>query len=176
MIGRLGSIALLAAVVSAGCSDRVGDVAPPASEDPIHGEQPATVLGALEIYRPMAPAPAAGDQASVYLTVRNTGTAPDTLTGLATEGAAGGSLPSSEIRDGTARMTPVEPQPAPPGGYLILEPGGLHGMLTGLTRRLTPGDTLDVTITFARAGSVVVRVPVISYADLTSDGVARPGG
>ena len=168
-------MALLVAIGCVGCADGSGRGAPAVSDDPVREVRPVAVLGALEIRNPRVPAPAIGDRVSLYAIVENTGTAPDTLTGLSTAGGSGGSLHRSEVRDGTASMVPVGPQTAPPGGYLVLEPGGLHGMLTGLTTLLVPGDTVEVTLTFARAGSVAVRVPVISYADLTSERVDRPG-
>jgi copper(I)-binding protein len=48
----------------------------------------------------------------------------------------------------------------PAQGEVILEPGGYHVMLIGLTRSLEPGMTFDLTLTFAQAGEVTVPVSV----------------
>jgi hypothetical protein len=41
-----------------------------------------------------------------------------------------------------------------------MKPGGYHIMLLGLTRDLKPGDTVNVTLTFDKAGRMTVDAPV----------------
>lgn len=48
----------------------------------------------------------------------------------------------------------------PPGGVAVLEPGGLHVMLIGLTQELQVGTTIELTLTFAESGEVVLTIPV----------------
>ncbi|MDZ4096396.1 MAG: copper chaperone PCu(A)C [Paracoccaceae bacterium] len=48
----------------------------------------------------------------------------------------------------------------PAGGHLMLERGGNHVMLMGLRRGLADGDEFSITLTFERAGEIVVDVPV----------------
>ena len=75
----------------------------------------------------------------------------------------------------------------PPVARVTLEPGGYHIMLIGLTEDLTDGMTFDLTLTFEKAGDVVVPVTVqraapegdaivsIEAGDLTISGVwSRP--
>ena len=61
---------------------------------------------------------------------------------------------------GNMTMQEVESIPVKTGEMLELEPGGYHVMLMGLTKPLVTGETISVTLTFAKAGDVVVQVPV----------------
>ena len=61
---------------------------------------------------------------------------------------------------GNMTMQEVESIPVKTGEMLELEPGGYHVMLMGLTKPLVTGETVSVTLTFAKAGAVVVQVPV----------------
>jgi len=123
-------------------------------------------IGDLRILGPRIPAPPAGDRAALYLTVVNTGVDGDMLISISSDAAAGASLHRSIVGGGMARMEPAGPLVVPADGSLILEPGGLHGMLMGLTARPQSGDTLAVSLTFQRAGTIDVEVPVVTYADL----------
>jgi len=46
------------------------------------------------------------------------------------------------------------------GQTVRLEPGGYHLMLMGLTGELEVGETLELTLVFERAGSVVVQAEI----------------
>jgi copper(I)-binding protein len=107
------------------------------------------------------------------LTVRNGTEAPDTLTGAASPIATTAGLHQQMTMGGMSHMMRAGSIAVPPGGELRLEPGGTHLMLDGLIRRPRIGDTIDVTLSFSRAGSIGVRVPVIAYAEV-SDRAARP--
>lgn len=48
----------------------------------------------------------------------------------------------------------------PAGGHLMLERGGNHVMLMGLSKSLVQGDAFTLTLTFQNAGDVEVTVPV----------------
>ncbi len=59
------------------------------------------------------------------------------------------------------QMSPIEGGIViPAGGAVILQPGGMHMMLIGLTQELVAGTTLDFTLTFAQAGEIKIAVPV----------------
>jgi copper(I)-binding protein len=60
------------------------------------------------------------------------------------------------------RMQPTGPLPVPAGGQVRLEPGGLHIMLIGLHQDLTTDSEFVLTLTFERAGTLNLRVPVRS--------------
>lgn len=63
--------------------------------------------------------------------------------------------------EGVMRMIHVEEGFAiPAGGMHALKRGGDHVMFMGLTRPLEQGDTVSVTLTFEKAGEMVVEIPV----------------
>ncbi len=50
--------------------------------------------------------------------------------------------------------------PIPAGATVVLEPGGLHLMFMDLHRPLVEGDTVTITLTFERAGTIDVPLVV----------------
>ncbi|MEX0338130.1 MAG: copper chaperone PCu(A)C [Arenibacterium sp.] len=63
--------------------------------------------------------------------------------------------------NGVARMLEVEGGiDIPAGGEHALERGGDHVMFMGLSRDLKDGESVSVTLTFEKAGDVVVEIPV----------------
>ncbi len=62
--------------------------------------------------------------------------------------------------DGAMKMQEVEKIDIKAGTPTELKPGGYHVMLMGLKAPLETGSTISVTLTFAKAGEVVVEVPV----------------
>jgi hypothetical protein len=102
----------------------------------------------------------------IYLTVANTGDEDDALVGGRTDRAELVEIHEMMVSDGTARMQPVDgPLPIPAGETVVLEPGGLHLMLINLTEDNRAGDVYEVTLEFARAGEVILLVPVKADAD-----------
>jgi periplasmic copper chaperone A len=61
---------------------------------------------------------------------------------------------------GEMTMREVEAIELPGGQTVVLEPGGLHVMLLGLTAPLEVGTTFDLTLTFESAGERTVAVEV----------------
>ena len=97
---------------------------------------------------------------AVYVTLRNTGAAPDALVGAASEAAEVVELHET-IRDGEVmRMRPVAKLPLPAGATLAMQPGALHIMLINLKRDLTPGERVHVTLSFERGAPVSLEAPV----------------
>ncbi|MEM1303233.1 MAG: copper chaperone PCu(A)C [Pseudomonadota bacterium] len=67
----------------------------------------------------------------------------------------------TEDENGVMRMREVEGGiPIPAGETTMLERGGLHVMLMGLTEGLDQGDEIEVTLTFQNAGDMVLTIPV----------------
>lgn len=124
-------------------------------------------VGPILVMDAYAPVPAAGSTTALYVTLLNTGGAPDTLVAVESEAAAGGMLHATVTEDGIIRMVPMAGGlELLPGVAARLEPGGGHGMLTGLTEELVAGRTLPVTLVMARAGRVTVAARIVRYADL----------
>lgn len=76
------------------------------------------------------------------------------------ESTAGTAMTEGTGVSGAMTMKPVESITLPKGVMVELKPGGYHIMLLELVKPLKVGDTLKVTLTFEKAGTMVVDVPV----------------
>ncbi|WP_108663333.1 copper chaperone PCu(A)C [Acuticoccus kandeliae] len=113
-------------------------------------------------------APVAGG----YLTIVNSGTAPDRLLGGSTDFAGAVEVHEMAMTNGMMTMAPLpEGLPLPPGETVTLSPGGYHLMFLELSAPPKPGDTVTVTLDFAEAGPVEVTMPVSQFG-----AGAFPGG
>ena len=102
--------------------------------------------------------------ATAYLTIANHGAGADRLLSIATPSAAMAHLHQTTESDGVISMTAVESLDLAPGGTVEMAPGGLHIMLTRLKSPLKQGDKLHLELTLAKAGKLVVDVPVKAVA------------
>jgi copper(I)-binding protein len=124
---------------------------------PIQAQTPAN---GIAIEQPWARAAIQGGTGGVFLTIRNTGSAPDRLV------SASSPVPRvtemhTTIRDGDVmRMQQVQAIDIPAGGSVTLRPGGLHLMLIGLSAPLRAGESVPVALTFEKAGAITVSVPI----------------
>lgn len=121
-----------------------------------------TTHGTIEIIHPNIPQPAAGAKAAGgYMGITNSGTEADKLIGVETDAAAEAQLHISQVgADGVATMTHLDFIEIPAGDTVVLERGGLHVMLMGLTGTLTEGDMVKATLTFEHAGKVEMEFMV----------------
>lgn len=106
----------------------------------------------------------AGGSAGVFLALSNAGTTGDTLTGIAAPGVAS-----------SAKL--AHPVNLAPGASVLLTGPAPQVVLTGLTRPLAGGQTITLTLVFAQAGDVPVKVPVEPhdfYYDTFSAPAASP--
>jgi copper(I)-binding protein len=160
----LGVSALLAAAIS------------PATAQHDHGVHAAAAQtqGPLRIEGAWARAtPPGGKVGGAFVTLVNIGDAPDRLVSAASP-AAGRVELHTHIKDGDVmRMRQVEGGiPLPPGDTVKLQPGGFHIMLLGLTQGLAAGSSFPLTLTFEKAGSVQVDVPVQAMGSMGPGGHA----
>jgi copper(I)-binding protein len=151
-------------------------LASPASAQHGPGVQAAAVQtkGPLRIEGPWARAtPPAGQVGGAFVTLVNTGAAPDRLVSAASP-VAGRIELHTHIKDGDVmRMREVEGGiPLPPGDTVKLQPGGFHIMLLGLKQGLAAGSSFPLTLTFEKAGSVQVDVPVEAMGSMGPGGRA----
>jgi hypothetical protein len=107
--------------------------------------------------------PSAGDAGAVYLRVRNTGTTPDTL---ASVGGPDSASMAMLMTTNAGHMQAEAQVVIASGTQVVMQPGGLHVMLSGLTGEYKIGDTLRVRLRFARAGSLTVAAPVVAYGEM----------
>jgi periplasmic copper chaperone A len=97
-----------------------------------------------------------------YVTLKNTGTHAQVLTGATSPDFAEVSLHQSVERDGVSQMQPVSQVEIAPGAVLSLTGGGYHLMLEQPTRPLKPGDEVSITLHFAGGSSTAARFEVRS--------------
>ncbi|MGH7033573.1 MAG: copper chaperone PCu(A)C [Stellaceae bacterium] len=113
----------------------------------------------------------------IYLSVTNTGTAPDKLVGASTPVAAKAGLHESKATNGVMQMRPVSALTIAPGKTVVLQPDGYHLMLTGLKRPLKEGERVPLTLVFEHAGKRQVTAEVEKIGALRpAEGGAMPGG
>lgn len=131
---------------------------------------PATAqTGAVRIEHPWSRATPAGATAGVaYMTIENGSNAEDRLTGVSSNVAAATEIHEMKTADGVMKMRAVSDGLAVPAhGSVALKPGGYHVMMIGLKKPLKAGETVILTLDFAKAGKIQVSAPVM---DLTSTG------
>ena len=119
--------------------------------------------------RAMLPgAPSAGG----YLTISNSGSDADTLTGVSTEAAKEIAVHQMKMDGDVMQMAPVAGGlEIPAGGTVELAPRGYHLMMMGLDQVFEEGECVEVTLQFARAGDLVVQLSVGGIAqDAPPDG------
>jgi len=97
---------------------------------------------------------------AVYFTIRNDGAVPDRLTAIDTNAAQMAMLHENVEENGVVSMRHIEALAIAPKETVTLSPKKMHVMLMGLKAPLKKGGHLLVTLTFEKAGSVKVDVPV----------------
>jgi copper(I)-binding protein len=96
-----------------------------------------------------------------YLTIRNSGSAPDRLVSATAEIAEKTEIHEMSMTGGMMKMRAVPDGVAvPAGGSVALAPKGYHLMFFGLSKPLKEGDTFAGTLTFEKAGPVPVTFDV----------------
>lgn len=122
------------------------------------------VAGKLRIHTILALPPFTDAPMPVYLTVVNGGPA-EWLLEASSPVSTGVALHGQAMHAATAMAVPA-------GGELALRPGGVHVMLDPPLPALVRGDSVQLRLRFARAGTVVLWAPVIDYAEV--DAVLAP--
>lgn len=96
-----------------------------------------------------------------YLTVENTGDRADRLVSVASPASAKTELHTMQVEDGVMTMRLVEDGiEIAPGATLTLEPGGYHIMFIRPKAPFVQGETVPLTLTFAKAGAVDVELAI----------------
>lgn len=118
--------------------------------------RPGVRAGDLLLTDGFAFAPLDSAVGAAYVTIHNAGTLPDTLLDL-----------SSPIAEGVMAhggdMAGMGPAVVGAHDSLVFTPGGAHLMLMNLSALPKAGDSLALTLRFARAGTVAVHLPVRPY-------------
>ncbi len=98
--------------------------------------------------------------AAAYVTITNTGSTPDTLTGASSPACGITEIHEMVDVDGVKTMRSTGHLPVPPSGSAVLKPGGTHIMLMNLKESLHKNDSVDVVLHFAQKGNVTLRALV----------------
>jgi copper(I)-binding protein len=96
----------------------------------------------------------------VYVTISNRGSEADALLSAATDVANTAELHETVEQGGKMVMRPLPKFDVPAGGKLEMKPGSYHIMLLSLKQDLKPGDTVNVGLTFEKAGKIALEAPV----------------
>ena len=119
------------------------------------------MLGDIHIMQPWSrPLPPVSVNGAAYMTFMNKGDTPDRLISISTPAAKKAEIHNHTMQDGLMKMRPVGALDITPGDGTLLQPGGLHVMLMGLTEPLVEGQSFPLTLNFERAGSIEVKVMI----------------
>ncbi|MDI3471190.1 MAG: copper chaperone PCu(A)C [Pseudolabrys sp.] len=106
-----------------------------------------------------------------YITITNTGSAPDRLIGGSTPISGRLEVHEMSMSNGVMKMRPVEGGlEIKPDKTVTLKPGGYHLMFVGLKHQLEPNQHFKATLNFEKAGKVDVDFTVAGI------GAMGPGG
>jgi len=128
------------------------------------------VQGDIHIMKPWSrPLPAVSVNGAAYMTLVNKGSVPDRLLSISTPAARKAELHNHIMEGGLMKMRPVGTFEITPEDPSVLQPGGLHIMLMGLSQPLVDGNSFPLTLNFERAGSIEVEVMIFDPEE-TGDG------
>jgi len=125
----------------------------------------AAAGGEITVSDARVPVPA-GANGAAYMALTNGGDGADQLLSVSSDVAEAVELHETSMQGGSMSMQAVEGVEIPGGGEVVLEPGGLHVMLIGVTEDLAEGDTVDLTLTFENAGEQTVSAEVVPLGDM----------
>jgi periplasmic copper chaperone A len=97
---------------------------------------------------------------AVYVSLVNHGATPDTLVGITSSSAEAAVLHQSINTDGIMTMREVIGLDVAPMQTIDMKAEGMHIMLLGLKSPLKTGETVELTLTFDKAGGVLVSAKV----------------
>jgi len=111
---------------------------------------------------------------AAYLILQTNGPAGDRLIAVASPAAKKAELHTSEMDDkGILHMHPIKAVAVSPGSPAMLKPGGNHIMLFGVVSPLKAGQSIKLTLTFEKAGTITMAVPVRALGGMGHGGHRR---
>lgn len=164
----VGACAALLLAAACGCSSatpRPNAAGAPASPstNPSPSPRGSASAGPIRITDAYLPQPASPDVAAVYFTVTDASAQADTLLSATSVPAAQVELMSETSSGNAESMSEMSGGLLVPAhGNVALGPGGYHVMLTDPVVPLKQGGTVALTLTFRRAGKLVLDVPITS--------------
>lgn len=104
--------------------------------------------------------PPGAEIGAAYLTIENRGAADERIVSAASPVARSVEPHQAIEENGMVKMRPLADPVVPAGGKLVMQPGGAHMMLVGLSAPLKRGERIALTIVFETAGAVTLDLPV----------------
>jgi copper(I)-binding protein len=138
---------------------------------PAFAHDGVTHVGAINIYgefsRATLPrAPVGGG----YLTIENTGTETDRLVSVTSPVSPNVQIHEMKMEGEVMKMRALKDGiEIAPGATVELTPGGSHVMFMGIKAAFVEGETVPVTLTFEKAGSVELELPVLGAAAASAE-------
>ncbi|WP_375486460.1 hypothetical protein [uncultured Jatrophihabitans sp.] len=185
-----GAILVAAALLTSACA--AGRVAQTADQKPSIGGVNANV-GSIGVRNLLIQAPTQGASfpkgSTLKLTVVlvNNGTSSDLLTNISSSAVSGWGAYSSVAAGNQVAEGGPAPSPAPQASRTVRIPNGSRTsfgvpsatgslLVTGTKATVRAGNTVRMTLTFARAGTVSIAVPVALSNDESGSTVPAPSG
>lgn len=103
--------------------------------------------------------PGQGNSAA-FMRLANEGEADHALVAVESDASKVVELHTHLKEDGMMKMRRVDKIDLPAGATATLQPGGLHVMLIGLTRQLSPGEDVEIALIFEDGSRTELRAPV----------------
>lgn len=120
--------------------------------------------------------PGGASVAAGYLTIKNSGAAPDRLLSVSSEIAGHAQIHEMSMADGVMKMREVtDGLPIPANGEVVLDPEHYHLMFTELKRPLKQGEEFSATLDFEKAGPVQATFEVEGVGAGAPGMAAQPG-
>jgi copper(I)-binding protein len=130
------------------------------------------VAQSVAVEQPWARAtPKGAKTGAAYMTLVNKGATADRLVGAATAVADKVQFHQDTEDNGVSRMREIPAVELVPGAKVVFKPGEMHMMLVGLKQPLVQGQTVSLTLRFAKAGEVEIAVPVEGVGAMQHDGM-----
>ena len=121
----------------------------------------AAFAGDISLDHPWSRATPAGAQVGAgYVTIKNTGAAPDRLLSVSADVAGKVEVHEMSMADGVMKMRAINGLEIAAGKSVELKPGGFHIMFEDLKQPLKMGETVKGALKFEKAGTVPVEFKV----------------
>lgn len=134
-------------------------------------------IGSLQITQPWARAtPKGSDNGAAYMTVTNTGKAPETLSCVSSDASAKCQIHEMTMDNGVMKMREVEGGlSVKPGETVTFKPGSYHVMLVDLKAPLVQGKTVEATFKADPGATAKVEFPIAAIG-APAPGTSSGGG
>lgn len=132
--------------------------------------------GGLSIEDPWVRAAMEGGNTAAYMRIDNAGGEADRLVGATFADAERVEIHETVMDGDVASMVHMpDGLDVPADGEVVLQPGGYHVMIMGLSSPLEDGDTAAITLQFEVAGDMDISAPVRTM-NMDMDGMGDMGG